>query len=269
MSGEQAPLIPPTVSSLTANLRALGVVPGMTLIVHSSMKAIAPWVIGGAQAVILALEAVLGPGGTLVMPTMTGDLTDPAGWGNPPVPPSWWEPIRQEMPPFMPDLTPTRKMGLIPETFRKQNGTLRSSHPVTSFAAWGKHAATITANHLLESPLGEDSPLARIYDLHGSVLLLGVGHGNNSSLHLAETRASYPSRRIKRHASPILIDGQRHWVEYEALEGNNDDFVQIGDNFARETCLQNQGKVGQATALLMPQRPLVDYAVRWMEQNRA
>ena len=117
--------------------------------------------------------------------------------------------------------------------------------------------------------MGEDSPLARIYDLHGSVLLLGVGHGNNSSLHLAETRASYPSRRIERHASPILIDGQRHWVEYEALEGNNDDFVQIGDNFARETCLQNQGKVGQATALLMPQRPLVDYAVRWMEQNRA
>ena len=83
MSSEQAPLIPPTVSSLTVNLRALGVVPGMTLIVHSSMKAIAPWVIGGAQAVILALEAVLGPGGTLVMPTMTGDLTDPAGWGNP------------------------------------------------------------------------------------------------------------------------------------------------------------------------------------------
>jgi aminoglycoside N3'-acetyltransferase len=33
--------LPPTVSMLTADLRALGITAGMTLLVHSSLKAIA------------------------------------------------------------------------------------------------------------------------------------------------------------------------------------------------------------------------------------
>jgi aminoglycoside 3-N-acetyltransferase len=254
---------------LTTDLRALGVTAGMTLIVHSSLKAIANWVIGGAQAVILALEAAIGEEGTLVMPTMSGELSDPADWQHPPVPSAWWELIRQEMPPFMADLTVTREMGLIAETFRKQDGALRSSHPRTSFAARGKHAAEITANHRLESALGEDSPLARIYDLNGHVLLLGVGHGNNTSLHLAEERAHYPGKRMMRIGAPLLVDGERRWIVVEELDGDDGDFVQIGADFTQDSGLVRQGKVGQATALLMPQRPLVDYGVRWMEQRRA
>lgn len=268
MSHEPSQPIPPTITSLAADLRALGVNAGMTLLVHSSLKAIANWVIGGAEAVILALETVLGAEGTLVMPTMTGHNTDPAGWENPPVPPAWWEAIRQETPAFMPDLAVTRKMGLVAETFRKQNGVLRSNHPHASFAAWGKDAARITANHRLESTLGEESPLARVYDLDGYVLLLGVGHSNNSSLHLAEYRAHYPSKRMVGDGAPILVNGHRQWVKFETLDWDSDDFAQIGNDFTRDLGLVHQGKVGQATALLMPQRPLVDYGVRWMEQNR-
>jgi aminoglycoside 3-N-acetyltransferase len=268
MSQEPDAPIPPTTTSLAADLRALGLAAGMTLIVHSSLKAIADWVIGGPQAVILALETVLGEEGTLVMPTMSDDLTDPSGWENPPVPSTWWESIRQEMPAFMPDLTITRMMGIVPETFRKQNGVLRSSHPHASFAAWGKHAAWVTATHRLECKFGEETPLARIYDLEGYVLLVGVGHGNNSSLHLSEERATYPSKRKERYGAPILVDGQRQWVEFDTLDVDSDDFPLIGKDFARDTALVRQGKVGQATALLMPQRPLVDYGVRWIEQNR-
>ncbi len=259
---------PPTASSLKADLFALGVAPDMTLLVHASFKAIADWVIGSAQAMILALEGVLGGGGTLVMPTHSGDLSDPADWQHPPVPEAWWELIRQEMPAFMPDLTVTRAMGLLAETFRKQNGVTRSSHPQTSFAAWGTHRHFITADHDLLSRMGEQSPLARIYDLGGHVLLLGVGHGNNSSLHLAEYRANFPGKTIDRNGAPILVDGLRRWVKYEEMGINDDDFVQIGADFAQTTGLVRQGKVGQATALLMPQRPLVDFAVKWMEQHR-
>jgi aminoglycoside 3-N-acetyltransferase len=261
--------LPPTVSSLTADLCALGVAAGMTLIVHSSLKAVADWIIGGPQAVILALESALGAEGTLVMPTMTGELTEPADWQHPPVPAAWWPLIRQEMPPFMPDLTVTREMGVLAETFRKQDGVLRSNHPHTSFAAWGKHAAFVTANHTLESGTGEQSPIARIYDLDGYVLLMGVGHDNNTSLHLAEARARYPSKRLIGNGAPILVEGQRRWVEFQELAGDEGDFVQIGADFARETGLVRQGNVGQATTLLIPQRPLVDYAVQWMEQHRA
>jgi aminoglycoside 3-N-acetyltransferase len=266
--GRNQPL-PPTVTSLTADLRALGVEPGMTMLVHSSLRAIAPWVVGGAQAVILALEAALTPDGTLVMPCHSSELSDPADWANPPVPSHWWELIRREMPAYQPDLTPTRHMGAIPENFRKQEGVVRSDHPQTSFAAWGKAAHLVTADHRLNSSLGEHSPLARIYDLDGWVLLLGVGHDSNTSLHLAEYRANFPGKALCRQGAPLLVDGVRQWVTFEDLDfGNTDDFPTLGAAFAQETGLVRSGKVGNAQAHLMPQRPLVDFAVTWMEQNR-
>jgi len=257
---------PATVSSLAADLAALGVQPGMVLVVHSSLTSLG-WVNGGPVAVILALERVLGPEGTLVMPTHSGDLSDPANWVAPPVPESWWETIRATMPAFDPALTPTYYMGAIPETFRKQDGVLRSDHPTASFAACGKHTRQIVEGHELVPFFGEHSPLARVYDLDGWVLLLGAGHGNNTSLHIAERRARIPHRMVH-SGSPMIVNGVRQWVAYDDIDWDDGDFVPLGADFARETSLQRAGKVARADALLMPQRALIDYAVPWLESHR-
>jgi aminoglycoside 3-N-acetyltransferase len=257
---------PATIPSLITDFTALGIRPGMALIVHSSLKSLG-WVNGGPVAVILALETILGSEGTLIMPTHTADLSEPSNWINPPVPESWWDLIRETMPAYDPALTPTYKMGAIPETFRKQNGVIRSLNPDASFAAWGKYAQFVTDEHMICPLFGEQSPLARVYDLNGWILLLGVDHNRNTSLHLAEGRAQILHETIHL-GSPMMIDGVRQWIAFDDIDWDDSDFHTLGIDFSRDTGLQREGKVANARALLMPQRTLVDYAVRWLERHR-
>jgi aminoglycoside 3-N-acetyltransferase len=159
-------------------------------------------------------------------------------------------------------------MGVIPELFRTWPGVLRSAHPYLSFAAYGPQAAYLTADHLnLEMPLGDDSPVGRLYELDGYVLLLGVGHDNNTSLHLAEQRAAWPGKRTYQEGTAMLVNGERHWVAFEMLDLNGDDFATIGDSYEAEYHLPRH-QVGRAETRFLKQRPLVDYAVQWMECHR-
>ena len=258
--------MPVTPDAILADLRALGVEPGSVLLVHSSLSSLG-WVPGGAHGVVLALVEAVGPRGTLVMPTHSTHLTDPAIWANPPVPESWWPVIRESNPVFDIDLTPTRQMGAIVECFRHLPGVLRSNHPHHSFAAAGPLAREIVSSHPLAESLGDGSPLARVYDADGAVLLLGVGHGNNTSLHLGEYRAEYPGKRRSKNGARVLVDGVARWVEYDEFEADSGDFEQLGAEFAT-TGMERAGRVGAADARLMRQRDAVDYAVGWFARNR-
>lgn len=248
---------PRTRQSLTADLRALGVQAGDVLIVHASLSSLG-WVAGGPVAVIQALQDAVTPEGTLVMPTFTLHLSDPSGWRSPAVPEAWWDTIRAEMPAFDPALTPSRGMGRTAELFRTMPGATRSNHPHSSFAAWGKHAQHVTASHSLEYSLGDASPLGRVYDLNGKVLLLGTEV--NSSLHLAEVRAG--RQPVTPFSGPILLDGERQWVTFDEINYDEDTFPPVKAAF-EATGAVKLGRVGSATARLMSQRALVDFAVQW------
>jgi aminoglycoside 3-N-acetyltransferase len=261
--------LPFTTRSLVEEFRRVGLFAGQVVIMHTSMKAFGRYMVGGGQAVVDALMEVITPEGTLIMPTHSADNTDPASWRNPPVPPEQFDFIRQNIPPYRPESTPTSGMGQINECFRNYPGVLRSSHPAFSFAAWGKHAEFVTANHSLNNNVAEQSPIGRIYDLDGWVCLLGVPYHNNTSLHLAEFRATWANKERVREdsASAVLVDGKREWVTYYDDAIAYEDFDDLGADFDTTGAVKIE-KIGDATVRLMRQRELVDFAVTWMEQHR-
>lgn len=99
-------------------------------------------------------------------------------------------------------------------------------------------------------------------------MLLGVKFDRNTSLHLSEYRAQYADKKEMIFGSPIMVDGVRKWAEYRDLDFNSDDFEQIGEQFTHELELVREGSIGNAAALLIPQRELVDFGTKWMSSNR-
>jgi len=217
-------------ATVTAQLRALGVERGGVLLVHTSFRATRP-VEGGPAGLIEALREALGPAGTLVMPA----------WGE------------DDEVPFHPSMPASADLGVVADTFWRLPGVLRSDH-LQAFAAAGPLAAQVTADPLPLPPHIPASPVGRVHDLDGQVLLLGVGHDADTTLHLAELLAGVPYR-VPRHCT-VLRDGHPVRVKY----GENDHCCQrfdLADGWLRERGLQREGRVGHAHARLARARDIV------------
>jgi len=159
-------------------------------------------------------------------------------------------------------------MGVVAELFRTWPGARRSQHPTRSFAAVGPNAEQLLASHALEEPFGEDSPVSQLYALDGSILLVGVDHDSNTSLHLAEYRAHYASKRYAQESSAVLVNGIRQWITYTSPNlYDSDDFAELGAAYEAEHHIAPM-QIGLAEGRLLRQRPLVDWAIGWLEQHR-
>jgi aminoglycoside 3-N-acetyltransferase len=222
------------VPTIVAQLEALGVRRSDVLLVHTSFRALRP-IEGGPLGLIAALRAAIGPNGTLVMPTMTDGESV-----------------------FDPQSTQTTGMGIVAETFWRQPGVVRSTHPGGSFAAEGPHAERICAPQPLSPPHGRDSPVGRVHDLGGQVLLLGVGHGENTTLHLAEAIAGVPYSVT--HPCVVEIDGTPATIDIAETDHCCKNFA-LADEWLRASGAQREGAVGHAHARLVDSTAIVAEAV--------
>lgn len=247
-------------------LTAVGVRPGQSIMVHTSLSSLG-FVCGGAQTVIEALMECVGGEGTIMMPSQSWKNLDPETGVHGEEPEEWWQIIRDHWPAYDKAITPTNTMGAVAEMFRRWPDVLRSDHPARSVAAWGKHAEYLTRDHDLSNIFGDGSPVGKLYELDGYVLLIGVGYDKNTSLHLADARAVYPGKHQTTEHSAVMVDGQRKWVAYETLYVDGKDFEEIGEAFER----QRKGReepLGCGRLRLMRQRELVDFAVEWIGKHR-
>jgi aminoglycoside N3'-acetyltransferase len=165
--------------------------------------------------------------------------------------------------PFDPQKTPCIHMGAVADTFWKLPNVLRSDSP-HAFAAMGPQAARITAPHPVDVPHGLDSPVGRVYELDGQVLLLGVGHDANTTIHLAESLAGVRYRR-KSHAL-VLHEGRLTRVEYGEIDHCCQKFNLVDEWLDAEN-LQKRGRVGYAEARLTRSRDVVKVVTQQLQRD--
>ena len=263
-----------TQEQLVSDLRRLGVAPGQVLLVHASLKSLG-WVDGGAPAVVSALREAVGPAGNVVVPTGTEENSRTSRVHRAKIAMMTREEAEryeeEGMPAFDRGSTPSG-MGAISEALRTTAGAFRSGHPQSSFAAIGPQSARLMAGHPLESHLGPDSPLGKLFAENAQVLMMGVGFETFTGFHLAEyTYMQHPPMRKYACVLPTT-DGKRTWEYYEDVVLDDQEFEVIGKSLEKSPdgiALIKQGEVGHAHCRLVPLRPAVEFAEEWLTIHRS
>lgn len=261
-----------TRDQLVRDLSRLGLRSGDLVMVHSSMRAVGR-IAGGPNEMIEALLERVGPGGTVMMYVDWEDAaqsltrTDRDTTLSPALMDAW--------PVFDPrKARAARDYGILAEFVRTWPGALRSGNPGASVAAVGARAEWICADHPLDYGYGPGSPLAKLVEARGRVLLLGSPLENVTLLHHAEHVARLPDKRVIRYREKLLRDGRVEWVEIEEFD-TSEPVVEAAppDHFDRlmRTYLERvevpAGSVGDARAYLLDAEPLHGFAVAWLEER--
>jgi aminoglycoside 3-N-acetyltransferase-4 len=154
-------------------------------------------------------------------------------------------------------------LGVVADTFWRLPGVERSNHPF-AFAAVGPRAAQITSDPLPIPPHIAASPVGRVHDLNGQVLLLGVGHDANTTLHLAELLADVPYR-VPRYCT-VLQAGRAVRIDYAENDHCCERFA-LADEWLRPRGLQSEGRVGHAHARLARAQDIVRLALEHLADD--
>ena len=222
------------------DLVALGVSGDGVLVVHTAFSSFGGRA-GAPADLIAALRMAAGTRGTVVMPSMSEDDDHP----------------------FDPRSTPCAGMGIVADTFWRMPGVSRSDSP-HAFAALGPHAAEITAPHPIDVPHGLDSPVGRAYELDAEVLLLGVGHDANTTVHLAENVAGV-RYKLPKYAT-VIRNGQLVRHHYREVDHCCANFALL-DSWLEARGHQQRGFIAGAPARLASARDVVAAALDHLREN--
>ncbi len=159
--------------------------------------------------------------------------------------------------PFSPDLPVARWLSRIAETLRQSFPHQRGAHPLLSFLAVGTHAQHLIAAQRLDWPLG---PIQALADLDGHVLLLGVSHTSNTTIHLAEQLLGRALFYRYAKAGPGV------WMELPNLSGHSHSFDEIEPDLAPATA---EVRIGRCRARVVAVRDVLACATRLIRANPA
>ena len=249
--------------------------PGDLVMVHASLRKIglarAAFGEGGAETLLDALDAAIGPSGTLMM-VLGSDY--PQDWVNRrPVEEratllAGTEPFDPATAAAMPDV------GWLAEVFRRRPGTSVSANPSGRFGVRGARAAELLRGQPWHDYYGPGSPLQRLCEAGGRILRLGADPDTVTALHYAEYLARLPAKRRTRWDYLLKTgEGPRHlWVE--CLDDNDGIADWDGEDYFA-VILQaylaieraRRAHVGRAPSELIDAADIVAFGARWMEEN--
>lgn len=267
-----------TKSQLLNEIQNLGLSEGQTVMLHASVKAIGH-ITEGPKTILDAVLEILTPRGTLMMLV---------GWADNPYNKigvsfqdnidKWPENERRTFydtcPAFDPEYSSadTRKMGVLAEYLRNYPGSIRSRHPL-GYAAVGKLAHCVLKDQQWQYREGTGSPLEKLCDVGGKVLLLGAPTETVTLIHSAENHANVPNKKIVRYKMPIMQDGKKIWRDFEEYDFINgivpwpeDYFKTIVDEYIKKGS-GDHGSVGMAQCHLFDATDLNNYSINWMERH--
>lgn len=247
-------------NDLKKMFKRLGMKREHDVFVHSSMKSLG-YVVNGANDVIDALLETVGENGTILMPAHTGQLTDPRGWLHPFVPSKFVSKVRKNMKPLCQSTT-IRNRGIVAQTFLTYDSVWRSCHPLNSVIAVGLNSDCFTCEHNLDDSEGVSSPIFKLYEAQGYVLLIGVDLTKCTAIHLAEYLADVPylyETKIR-----VLYNGK--FVKLNKYPNGSEHFNKVRKE-AEVKKYFKEIKTAKGVMTYFPIKPVIDFIVNKLKDN--
>jgi len=160
-------------------------------------------------------------------------------------------------------------MGLITETFRCRPAVRRSLSPTHCTAGVGPRAEDLLRDHqFCDVSVGKKSPYDNLVGADGRILLLGVTHANNTTLHLVENINGAPTI-CRELFQPVVIDTEgRSWTvpTYPHMPGLARCYIRVEPELLAAG-IQVNGRVGNAEARLIQAQPMAELIGRCIRKN--